>query len=87
MQSKKLARGLIFALCLLSPFTLIPTFRALGMIQIHDQGAPTTSCNGYGYGYGYSSCTTTTSKTSTTHTTVHTTTSTTTTCHKCNRLV
>jgi len=77
MLSKKLARGLIFALCLLSPLTMIPTFKALGMIQIQDKGAVTSSC----YGYGYASCTTTTS---TTHRT--TTTTTTTGCKKCHRI-
>jgi hypothetical protein len=52
---KRLARGLIFALCLLAPFSMIPAFKALGMIQIRDEGTITQSC----YGYGYESCTST----------------------------
>ena len=86
MLSKRLARGLIFALCLLSPLTMIPAFKALGMIQILRHQATTTQpC------YGYASCSTTNSTTisstsstpvgatTSTHTTVRTTTTTTTT--------
>ena len=78
MLSKKLARGLIFALCLLSPFSMVPAFKALGMIQIRDQGTTTQPC------YGYASCTTTTS---TPHTTERTTTTTTTTTTTINFLI
>jgi hypothetical protein len=42
---------------------MIPAFKALGMIQIQDEGAITQPC--YGYGYGYESCTTTTPSTPT----------------------
>ena len=66
MLSKRLARGLIFALCLLSPFSIIPGFKALGMIQIRDGGTITQPCYGYGYAYGNESCTTTTSITNST---------------------